>query len=827
MATLVLGVVGNAIFPGVGGFVGAFVGGLIDNYLLYPALFPKPDIIGPRITDLQVQTGAEGSDAKWVIGQRTRIAGTVIWVPKNEDGSVKFIEEENEVGVGKGSGGQSVSTFSYFIDVAISLTTTETLPDSKVNRMVKAFGDTKVLFDNGSVDAMYESITFYDGSQTTADPLIESYEGAGNVPAFRKTCYIVIKKLALAEFGRSSLPNITTILEQDFDMSLGEAIKRIMVRAGFDEAELNTDYLSQCIAGMIVNGPQSSADVLQPLLIGYGVAIQDTGEEIVFVPRGAEQSVTISEDDLTAVEEGQSAPRKIEWNDPYDYDLPSECVVNFTSTANDVQQGSQRARRYNFVSPGVIRVNMPTTLEPTEASAMAKRLLWSAEAERKGFKLTLPPNFIAVQEGDVIYTTVNGTEYELFIQEVTRGVNFRIEVSGTEAQASSRSQTGRPTTSAGGVDQPEATSTIAIVLDTVPFTDAMADAFGLVYAAAAEDPTVGWPGAKIYSSMIFDGTYTDKGAVSGEATIGTLQNIPVDDWVQGWDEESVVDIELSNGEVVPCSEQECLNGSNRLMIARTDGETEIIGFQNVEQLGDRRYRLTKLLRGLAGTNAYCKYHSFGSRVLLLTNATTNFLDLGSAGLGSNDYYKVGSIGMLLSEVSTTRVEVVGRSKRPFMPTHLRVDVGIDDSRSMQGTDIYLDVSGSDYFVKSSVANRFISIQVGEYIQVGGCSVSGNNQQYLVTAKPDNQTLQVDAAITLPDTPPNGSYSIGVGHASDLVVTWRRRSKKAATFPAAGRCAPMKRPKLTALPSTTVDPMQHRCSMRHRTLRSMFTGTQIR
>jgi len=783
MATLVLGIVGNFIFPGVGGLLGAAAGGLIDNYLLMPALFPKPDIVGPRMTDFQVQQGAEGSDAKWILGQRNRLAGTVIWMPKKEDGSVAFIEEVNTTGVGKGSGGQSVSNYTYYIDVAIALATTETLPDSKVNRMIRLFGDTKLMYDNGSIEGLYESITFYDGSQTLPDPLIESYEGVGNVPAFKKTCYIVVKKLALAEFGRSSLPNMSAILEQDYDMSLGKAIKRLMVRAGFDEDDILTEYLPQCFAGMMVNGPQSTADVMQPLLLGYGMVIQDTGEGIVFLPRGEEQVITIAENDLSATEEDSRPLNKIEWSDTNDYSLPSECVVTFTSTENDTQQGSQRANRRNFVGQGVIRLNMPVTLQPSEASAMAKRLVWSAEVERKTFKLSLPPWYIHLQQGDAISVVVDGETYELYVQEVTRGVNYKLEISGVVSQPSVWSQTGQPATGTGGIQPALPTETTAIVKDTVPFVDAMADTFGVMYAVAATDPTALWPGAKIYTSNTYSGSYDEKGTANGESAMGVLQNSPVDMWVQGWDEDSVVDVEMTNGELFGCSEQECLNGTNRLMIVRSDGETEIIGFQNVEQLGDRRYRLTKLLRGLCGTDPWCEYHSFGSQVVLLTVTSTNFLDLGSSGLGSNKYYKVGSIGSLLSEVEYDRVEVIGRTKRPFRPTHLNIEVGPDETRSIQGTDLSLNLSGGNYRIESSTTNRFAGIQVGEYVQLGGSA--SNDDEYLVTAKPDEQTLVVDHAFTLPDTPPNGSYSLGVGQAKDLVITWRRRSKKYSTFPAPG------------------------------------------
>jgi Putative phage tail protein len=45
-------------------------------------------------------------------------------------------------------------------------------------------------------------LVFYPGSETqTADPVMEAADGAGNVPAYRGTCYLVFKDIPLSRFG--------------------------------------------------------------------------------------------------------------------------------------------------------------------------------------------------------------------------------------------------------------------------------------------------------------------------------------------------------------------------------------------------------------------------------------------------------------------------------------------------------------------------------------------------------------------------------------------------------------------------------------------------
>src|SRR6185295_3880846 len=73
MASLVLGVVGNAVGGPIGGFIGATIGSMIDNQL-----FPQKQE-GPRLTDLTVQTSTLGNPIPLLFGPENRITGNVIW----------------------------------------------------------------------------------------------------------------------------------------------------------------------------------------------------------------------------------------------------------------------------------------------------------------------------------------------------------------------------------------------------------------------------------------------------------------------------------------------------------------------------------------------------------------------------------------------------------------------------------------------------------------------------------------------------------------------------------------------------------------------------
>jgi hypothetical protein len=89
-------------------------GSLIDSAYVYPAIFGRgPGIMGPRLDDLQYQTASEGAGINVVMGTG-RVAGNLIW-------AAPFEEVSDSQGGGKGGGGQSVTSFTYFNSLAVGV----------------------------------------------------------------------------------------------------------------------------------------------------------------------------------------------------------------------------------------------------------------------------------------------------------------------------------------------------------------------------------------------------------------------------------------------------------------------------------------------------------------------------------------------------------------------------------------------------------------------------------------------------------------------------------------------------------------------------------
>lgn len=187
----------------IGGPKGAYYGYMLGTLADPP---PGPNTKGPRLSDLTVQSSADGAPLPDVWGT-ARIAGNVIW----STGLTERKKTES-AGGGSGGGGATSTTYSYSTDVAIAIC------EGPIAGVRRIWADTKLLYDVSTGSDLVtlsasatrsKSIRVYTGSETQQpDPLIQAVEGVGDTPAYLGTAYVVLEDLQLADFG-NRLPNFT------------------------------------------------------------------------------------------------------------------------------------------------------------------------------------------------------------------------------------------------------------------------------------------------------------------------------------------------------------------------------------------------------------------------------------------------------------------------------------------------------------------------------------------------------------------------------------------------------------------------------------------
>ena len=230
---LASGLVGAAVGFAVGGPQGAMYGYAIGSAAGSILFAPKINTQGPRLTDLSIQSSAEGQPIYKIYGTM-RTAGNVVW------GKPIAEKKKKKKAGGKGGGGQTTTTYSYTVDFAVSLC------EGPISSIRKIWADGKLIYDMSVLTAAEQAIVdgggfvpnvisrlqsstskttsivdvggtmrIYTGTETQLpDPLIESDLGVGNTPAYRGTAYIVFDNFKLADFG-NRIPNITAEVVAD------------------------------------------------------------------------------------------------------------------------------------------------------------------------------------------------------------------------------------------------------------------------------------------------------------------------------------------------------------------------------------------------------------------------------------------------------------------------------------------------------------------------------------------------------------------------------------------------------------------------------------
>lgn len=229
MARLALGIVGAVAGYYISGGTpqGAQLGFAV-GYAVGAVAFPDkiPDRIGPKLGDTRVSGATFGVPIPVVYGSY-RIAGNMIWTSGIEE-----VAREEKIGGGFSGGGGTSTTFEYFASFAIGLC------EGPIDQVQRIWADTKLIYDVSATDPVdsefrFEtvilnpttqpfvpsadtatgnrpaSLTVYYGSETQLpDPLIESVEGVGEVPAHRGLAYFVVEDMPLEDFG-NRIPNFT------------------------------------------------------------------------------------------------------------------------------------------------------------------------------------------------------------------------------------------------------------------------------------------------------------------------------------------------------------------------------------------------------------------------------------------------------------------------------------------------------------------------------------------------------------------------------------------------------------------------------------------
>lgn len=431
--------------------------------------------------------------------------------------------------------------------------------------------------------------------------------------------------------------------------------------------------------GLALAGPLSLRAVLEPLIAAHGLVAVDLGTAVGIRPAWSTPVATLDGDTIALAD--RDAPA-VALRRAQDSDLPAEVRIATRDPARDHRRTVVAARRAERPAGNRVEdIDLGASLDPALAATLADRLLLQRWREREEAAFALPAGRIEIEPGDVVEIAADprlGTATARFC---------RIE---TAEEGDTRRLTGRlvdppvPVRArlAGGEARPRAVTAAtgapdALILDLPPLPGE--DVAQRPRAAIFASP---WPGAvQIYRGRP-DGPLAALALVENPALLGRLAEPLAAGPVALWDRGGRIVLDISGGTLASAAEAGVLAGANALALVAGDGGLEIVQFAQAELIGPRRYRLTRLLRGLAGTEAAAARESPAGTRAVLIDPSLAVLPLALDEIGVPLAHALVPAGQPLD--SPARLDLVhaatARGLMPFSPVHLaarrRADGGL-------------------------------------------------------------------------------------------------------------------------------------------------------
>jgi len=623
MATLVLTALGTAVGGPIGGAIGGVLGNLVDRRVLGTARE------GPRLTELAVQTSSYGTPIPQLFGT-IRVAGTVIWATDLK---------ETRDGGGGGKGQPATTAYSYSASFAVLLSA------RAIRRVGRIWADGRLIRGAAGDLKVKATLRVHTGGEDQpVDPLIASAEGAA--PACRGMAYLVWEDLPLAEFG-NRLPSLT-------------------VEVVADDVPVTTDVVARAMTPLATGGGATVAGFAASGSVRGVLGVLAGLEDGWWTPAGAGLRLAIAGDDMQSIEdagvgvaglEGMARGRSIA---PLDQ-VPRTIEIGHYEAARDYQAGLQRAVR---PGPGrsTQRTEMPAVMTAPAAKTLADRMLARAEADRTRRTVTLGLAGLAIAPGRVVTLAGETGRWRVLDATVT-GMATRLTLAPVAPAmlAAIRASGGRV---AAAVDAPIGV-TLLHVTELPALDDALLAAPRLTVLASGEG--AGWRRAALLWSADGGASWTAAGATGAAATIGTVEAITPIATTTLFDRTGAIVVRLARADMglVDADDAALVNGANLAVIGG-----ELVQFGRAAPLGDRRWRLTRLLRGRRGSVD----GAAGDRFALVEPAAVRTIELPLSAIGAE--IRVLASGVGDADAVEARALLTGASVRPPAPVHLRHADGV-------------------------------------------------------------------------------------------------------------------------------------------------------
>jgi hypothetical protein len=425
--------------------------------------------------------------------------------------------------------------------------------------------------------------------------------------------------------------------------------------------------VADTVQGVIVSGPASPRDMLEPLASAFGWAASDMAADGAFAltAEGAAAAWIIDDGDVADLD---GEPLR-DLTEAQRSELPSEIVASYRDGLTGYRAATSYSRRLETGSAHQETADLPVIADASVTDTIADRMLARAWAHGRTLRFSLPWRCAGLAPGDVFAFASKQAERWLVTRTDLAGA-LRVEAVPVFRRPANSRVPKLPS------QRPEALGDTAGVPDflllDLPLSAGSDPADRFMLAAWSSPPRV----QAVYVSPEATGFEYRTQALSN-AVIGTLA-APLSGTYSGrFDRGSAVDLTVPSGAFESVSDAALLSGRNLLAVQSANGGWEVLQFLNAEEVSAGSWRLTGLLRGQGGTeDAMAAGAPAGARAVLLNEAVVP-AGLKSAEIALPVQLRIGVAGRPFTDRYFETVGATGglRALTPLSPVHLKAERG--------------------------------------------------------------------------------------------------------------------------------------------------------
>lgn len=470
---------------------------------------------------------------------------------------------------------------------------------------------------------------------------------------------------------------------QGVPANLADIITDLVEATGLTSSDIDvSDLTDDEVPGYVVSSVASAREAIQPLATAYFFDGVESDFIIKFVERGGSSVRTITQDELGRVE---GSDEYLPENRVAEIELPERIILLYADQDNDYQQGSASSKRLLAPTPAMysrdeLSIEIAAAFVAEFAKQFTEKALITSWIERVSYNTTLGWKHVDLDPTDVLTLTLdNGDQFRVRMIQTEVDVGFAAAVKMVLEEVGQYASSVAADGGQGPLGQeiPAAGATKLIILDVPLLRDEdepSGRSFVQMYFFMGGYGQPGWHAGVLFKSSE-GSSYTEIGRIVNEMTWGSTFNAlgdPPDDNPFATDEVNELTVALATtaDTLESVTYLEMLNGANAAALVKSNGEIEVIQFQDVVDNGDGTVTLSTLLRGRRGTDTMSFDHTPGETFVYLDALDGDRFPLTLGEVSASRYYKGVGDNQRFDDAPVQVQASEGRALQPYAPVQI-------------------------------------------------------------------------------------------------------------------------------------------------------------